>query len=106
MSEVLNIYSVCDEKTGRFITLELFLNDVEAQRFLKSQLSNSKSLMSQFPEDFKLYRLGRFDASNGIINVEGYEKPIWSCDLKDIIHTPSPAAMSDSVNNHVEQIMS
>lgn len=62
---ILNVYSIYDIKSEVYSHLDLFKNNGEALRFYKQIMLKKQNIMTAFPEDFFLHRLGQFDDSLG-----------------------------------------
>lgn len=61
-----NVYSVRDCKVG-FGNPFIDVSDSSAQRGFFFAYSNPSSMVNFSPNDFSLYRIGRFDSDKGII---------------------------------------
>lgn len=61
------MYSVFDKKALTFSLPYTAINDALAARFLFSTFEDTDNFVARFPEDFALYYVGTFDASNGQI---------------------------------------
>lgn len=82
----LNIYSVKDTKTNQFMSLELYSNDLDAERGIKFVCQRSAdNLLNKFPEDFALYRLGTLNTDKCI--EDKYDDPQKVCNISDILGT-------------------
>lgn len=64
---MLSIYSVFDEKSGTFNTPIFALSDGVLIRDFRSFLRERSSTLSQYPEDYTLYRIGVFFEDEGAI---------------------------------------
>lgn len=62
-----NIYSIHDSKGSIFNTPFFAINDSMATRNFLMLKNDSKSTVSQFPDDFALYKIGSYDDSTGLI---------------------------------------
>lgn len=69
---IYNVYSLRDLKTG-FMGLTLDMNDPAAMRNFAHAMHNKESLMNTHPQDFTLYRLGKYDTETGVITVTDKE---------------------------------
>lgn len=66
---LLNIYSVYDEKSEAFGIPFFVINDALALRNYDVLLNDDNSIVSKFPSDFKLYRIGVFnDVDSSIVS--------------------------------------
>lgn len=65
---MLNLYSVRDVKANRFSGVIAFPNDEMAHRAFKSAVNTKNGgLLSEFPEDAQIHRLGKFDDEKGVL---------------------------------------
>lgn len=65
---ILNLYSVYDEKTEVFFPPIYCHTDGQAIRHFKVQFANPETLYNQFPSDYKIYRVGKFNDNDGALN--------------------------------------
>ena len=73
-----NIYTVQDAKAAAFLGPFFASNDQLAIRQVAAAVTDVHSMFFKFPEDYTLYRIGRFDELTGAI--EGHEpEAIMSC---------------------------
>lgn len=79
----MNIYSIKDCKSGRFITPFAHQNDNTAKRELKLGINSKdkKVIYAAYPEDFQLFRLGQFDEVQGKITPE----EDFVCNFTDLV---------------------
>lgn len=61
-----------DSKSG-FLGISLDHSDQTAIRNFKSATLSSGSLLNQFPEDYRLFKVGEFDTETG--QIDPYIKP-------------------------------
>lgn len=61
------LYSVYDEKAKYFTSPFTHRSDDEAKREFGAAVKNSKTAISQYPGDFKLYVVGTYDDSTGSV---------------------------------------
>lgn len=61
------LYSVFDKKALTYSLPYTAVNDALAARFLVSTFEDTDNFIARYPEDFALYYVGDFDASNGQI---------------------------------------
>lgn len=66
---IYKMYSVCDLKTS-FAAPYMDVNDDSAVRGFRFAFDNNTNIMVFSPADFRLYRIGEFDSSNGSITPE------------------------------------
>lgn len=78
---MLRIYSLFDTKTRMFNWPFYSVNDDDCRRRCTSLL-RMENKYSEFPEDYRIVRLGTFDDSSGIIKKTD-AVPI--CDLSELI---------------------
>lgn len=62
----MNCYSIYDKKTGEYMVPFFCPNVVTALRSLSNAL-REKSNLSDYPADFCLYEIGRFDKDGGLL---------------------------------------
>lgn len=80
---MLNLYSIKDIKANRFQGVVPFPNDDMAKRAFTSAVNSSESagLLSQYPEDVQIFRLGSFDDVSG--EIQSKQEFLWNgLDLK------------------------
>lgn len=65
-----NLYSVRDIKLQKYGIPFVAPNDEIAKRMLHSTISAGGTTMSEFPEDFQLYKLGNYDDDTGEFETE------------------------------------
>lgn len=68
------LFAVRDEKSGHFLKSFEDSSAVNALRGFELGINEPGNLMSSFPADFGLYRLGSFDPTSGILT--GLESPV------------------------------
>lgn len=64
MQEVY-LYSHYDKKGDRFDTPFFTANDMFAKRLFIMNIQDGKSIMSNFKEDFELFKVGKFNVITG-----------------------------------------
>ena len=64
---LLNAYSIYDEKAMTFGNPFFIVSDEAAKRSV-SLSANQDSILSACPGDFKLYRVGEFDTTKGLLH--------------------------------------
>lgn len=62
-----NLYAVYDFKAECYGAPFLMQKDVLAQRAFGSLVNDPQSKVHQYPGDFKLYRIGTFDDTTGLV---------------------------------------
>lgn len=60
------IYSILDAKTG-FLSVSLDQNDASAQRNFAHACKRTDSLFFTHPNDYDLYKVGKFNSDSGVI---------------------------------------
>lgn len=66
------MYSFFDLKSESFTPPMCYSNDQEFTRFsIDHVLRDGKSLISQHPEDFRLFQVGEFDTTTGLCTMTG-----------------------------------
>lgn len=63
----LKIFSIRDSKGEAFGQPFFQKTHGEAERNFKTLVSDEKSMISKFPEDFDLYYIGEYDDQKGLI---------------------------------------
>jgi len=66
----MRIYSIFDIKAEEFSPPFFAQNDRLAQRMVTESTRGNGSMLSAYPEDFLLYRLGEFESGTGVIEPE------------------------------------
>lgn len=64
---MLKVYSVYDVKVQAYSTPFFSVNDSTAFRSFSQLRNDPATQVNQFPDDFRLYRLGDFDDSSGLL---------------------------------------
>lgn len=64
----LELYSIQDKKTGKFMPPFFCCNEEDAIRQCKQIVNYSPSLINKFPQDYALYFCGCFDEYHGCIS--------------------------------------
>lgn len=64
----LELYSIQDIKTGKFMPPFFCINEEDAIRQCKQIVNYAPSLINKFPQDFALYFCGVFDEYHGCIS--------------------------------------
>lgn len=65
-----NLYSMKDTKMGKFSMPFVAPNDEIAKRTLASTIKQGGTTISEFPEDFQLFRLGNYDEDTGDLTTD------------------------------------
>ncbi|QXP08113.1 MAG: nonstructural protein [Arizlama microvirus] len=65
-----NAYSILDTKSKIYNNPHFLINDAVAIRQFGLIVNDKESIISKYPEDFRLYRVGTFDMSTGKITSE------------------------------------
>lgn len=71
---IYNVYAVLDRKAGVYALPFFCPNDAVAMRHFDAAAYDPQQLMSKYPEDFSLVKLGQYDDEAGII--EGEVQPV------------------------------
>lgn len=64
----LELYSIQDKKTGKFMPPFFCVNEEDAIRQCKQIVNYAPSLINKFPQDYALYFCGVFDEYHGCIS--------------------------------------
>lgn len=78
-----NVYSIFDTKAQAYGPLFTRGRDEEAVRLVEDMLSDSSSLVARHPDDYKLFRLGTFDAFAG--KLVGDNAPVFVANCVDLV---------------------
>jgi len=79
---ILRVYSIYDEKAEEFSPPFFQPNDRLAQRMVKESARGNGNMLSAYPEDFKIYRIGEFDSASG--QIESEKRPVLVIAVKDL----------------------
>lgn len=60
-------YALYDKAAETFLEPFFAQSDAAAERGLKYQLTDQRSQLSMFPQDFVLYKLGAYDTDSGFL---------------------------------------
>lgn len=77
------VYSIFDKKANVFVTPFFAWSDAEAVRSFLRLANDSRSDVNMFPDDFALYRNGKFDINNG--NVSGITPVDFICNASSLL---------------------
>lgn len=80
MNNVIGVYCIFDVKSKRMNAPIFLVNDEVAKRGVLASMS-SDIVLSKFPEDFILYRLGDFSERDGL---SVYDEKVVVCSLSDL----------------------
>lgn len=80
-TRTLQAYAVLDTKAGLHLPPYFVQNESLAIRTLSDLITRSDSVVARYPADFKLYYIGTFDESSGIIQSD---VPKHVCDAEEI----------------------
>lgn len=61
------IYSIYDEKACEFSPPFFTVNDNMAKRIVMESLRGNGNMLSTYPDDFKLYKIGQFNKVAGTV---------------------------------------
>ena len=79
---MLNMYSVYDSAAMIYTTPFYFHLDTEAVRVVESGLTDKNTYLARSPQDFALYKVGKFDEQTGqVISFENPEKIITAVEI-------------------------
>jgi len=78
-------YSIQDVKTGSYHDPIFANHDEEAKRNFLSLAKNEQSQVRQFPEDFRLVRIGGYETSTG--KMVGVEPPVFIMDAIAVVNS-------------------
>jgi len=66
----MRIYSIYDTKAEHYGNPVFIRTDAEARRMFSQIATDEQTEIGRHPEDFILYRIGTWDAENGMIKPE------------------------------------
>jgi len=66
----MRIYTIYDTKAEHYGNPVYIRTDAEARRMFGKISTDTQTEVGQHPEDFLLYRIGTWDAENGMITTE------------------------------------
>lgn len=66
-TELIGLYAIKDIKLGKFMPPFFAYTIDEAKRIVKAQVDFSQTLLSQFPQDYELYFIGKYSLLCGAI---------------------------------------
>lgn len=72
------IYSIKDEKVGKFGSFFADQSDVSAQRGFAMAVNSGDGVMNYAPADFTLFIIGEFDNEKGVIVPEPFPRMLVS----------------------------
>lgn len=85
---VKGIYSIYDKKSEVYNDPFFAVNDLVAKRTFRS-IVNDKNAVNQFPDDFKMCKIGYFDSSLGLVSPTTAEGKLSFCveasDVQEIL---------------------
>jgi hypothetical protein len=73
---VIQLYSVFDRKAKVYNTPMFLVNDQVALRVFHSMVFDKDTMVSRYPEDYILYRVGEFNTLDGIVKGSCYPEEI------------------------------
>lgn len=79
---IQNVYTIKDAKTNAFANPFYSVNDATAIRSFEQAAADPNTTISQFPEDFSLYKLGTFTDESGQFTLEETPKFIANPTIK------------------------
>lgn len=78
------VYSILDRVSRIYGPLFLCSTDEEAVRVVKQTVVSGQSCLSDFPNDFSLYRVGAFNLSAGVLSA--VPVPVLVSDVSNIVN--------------------
>lgn len=80
----MEMYSIYDRKLREYGSIVLAANDAAVVRMVKMGIRPGEdTVMSKFPEDFEVHRVGSFDPSTGEIVADG--RPVVTAQLAQVL---------------------
>jgi len=80
---VVQCYSLYDIKSEVFHVPSYCPNDAAAMRMYQREIGKPNTILHEYPEDFRIFRVGQFNDQNGEIAKE--VTPVFVCELKSLI---------------------
>lgn len=77
------VYAVYDKKMAEYGPPVAVGHVIEAERWFDS-LVNGEGVVSRYPEDFALYRIGEYDAASGTMTAEA---PVFVVDGASLVRS-------------------
>lgn len=74
--QVLKMYSIFDSAAGAYLTPFFMANDLVAIRAFGSVVAEPGQMFYAAPQDFTLFCLGRFDATQGTVELEASPRAV------------------------------
>lgn len=71
---ILFTYALYDKAAETFLEPFFAQSDAAAERGLKYQLTDQRSQLSMFPQDFVLYKLGTYDTDSALLTAYSENK--------------------------------
>lgn len=94
----MNIYTIRDDKASFYGTPFFSANDDVATRSFMRLTSDMNSIVSEYPADFALYKIGNFNEDTG--DIVGFDAPefiINAVTLHNRLNRPSVDSDEESV---------
>lgn len=73
MGPETKLYTIYDKKSGTWDKPFAARTHGEAERMFAQVLNGGDSLLSQYPDDFSLWFVGKYDSTTGIIQGEKHQ---------------------------------
>jgi len=70
----VNAYCILDTKAQIYNTPYFLINDLVATRQFSVVVNDKESMVSKYPEDYRLYKVGSFDMQTG--KIESLSMPV------------------------------
>lgn len=81
---ILSMFSIQDIKSGLYNPPQYFLNEQVALREYKRMFSKEGSTIHDFPQDYRVHKVGRYDDSRGI--VLPLTNPKFIAEMSDVLN--------------------
>ena len=98
----INLYAVRDTKSMTFGRPFLLQNDEMAMRSFMSAVTGADEPMSEYPDDYTLYRIGEYDDTTGLI--EGHNPDRVCTGLEMVAKRKIDQAKIESLHREIEAI--
>lgn len=77
------VYVIYDKKVGEYNLPFYVRHPVQARRSFESTINTDGTVMHDYPEDYDLYCLGRYDVITGSFNLD--DKPVFVCNGASLV---------------------
>lgn len=82
---MIQLYSLMDKKTGRYMAPFQCKHVAEATRMVQMELENPKSTLQRFASDYALYLVGSFDDTSGFLYPTAEAGPQFTIEVASLL---------------------